>query len=228
MATLIYSPISCLTELLGLLTMLHDMNELLEAMLTFTIACIQLIAIYNLYFNRDKLINVLDTLNEMIALATDQEQFRGMILSTSKKIITIIWFLYISALMCAIFYLFKPLWYKKNFDARELLVFNSWYPYDQNKYPYYEISYVIECFRMVFYLHTIIGSDSIFMMILIYIIEQYSILATNFKDIFKNAEKNISENEVSNLDEFSHETCLKQEVHKLMKQNVEQHIKLNE
>lgn len=250
MATLLYSPVACVQEVIGVILLSSGLDGLLESMMTCISTFLYAVASYNLYVHREKFKDILDTLKEIMYIQAKNSNFNKVLFIHLGKMMLIVVFFWISAFLCVIFFISKPFWFS---SEERSLVMNSWYPYNKTENPYYQITYIAEVIRLCCMMNMIVGSDCLFMLISFCLIDQYYILSKNFKNIIEQAEKNLRGNNNNILstnyqkDEnydavlrkkqnivkrsSSEEDCncviFKTELNNLMKQNVKQHIKLN-
>lgn len=238
--TLTYSPIICVTDLMGNILQSSDLNETLASVIIVTATWIYTLAAYNLYIQSEKFYTVIDTMKQMIYSQLYNKNFSKNIYDYSRKIkvmIIMMWSLFCAV---AIINVFMAFWYRDGRSASESttkhngssLVFNSWYPYDEYKYPYYQISFVFELFRMAGTMNMITGNDCLFITLVFFIAELWLVLAENFENIYQNAQRNLKHTQDiitrnSSIEESECDDQMEEDINKLLKNYIKQHIALN-
>lgn len=184
---------------------------------------------------------IIDTLRSYTEIH-DKRNFT-MFKTNSPRLKVLSCVLYIVTGSCIFVYIGIPLWlaYKEQQNNKSEVIkrplpFHSWYPYDVNADPYYQISFVLELFRGIGMLHIITGYDSLFALIMVYTCGQYSVLKSNFENIFEQARENLKkrgyvsetvEDKVTEPNMESYAMLLDTEVNVLLKKNIKHHIALN-
>lgn len=215
-----------------ILLIASNIVEILESIFTFFINLFYSAVVYNLYFQRDKIKLVIENLRKITYSQMHNENCRKMVMKSSKAIIVISSSLWVFTGLATMIYMSMPFWYEMDIENKTInkpLPYHSWYPYDKNKAPYYQISFVLEFFRGVGISNIVTGNDCLFTLILFYTFGQYNILRENIQNIHKEARENVKlKYGCKKLeDKIWFQEMLTQEANLLLNENIQHHIVLN-
>lgn len=225
MSTLMYNSFSVVAELMYIVMIADDMIEILESLSTFAISLFYTAVTYNFYMRRDKIKYIIDMLRMLTYSKIDSNDNCQLIINSAKRVKLISWLLWVFTLSATIVFMSIPFWFTNKGNAQiRPLPYHSWYPYNKNKNPYYEISFTLEFFRGIGILNIITGNDSLFAFVLFFTFGQYKILKNNFQNVYLQARRNLTMAS-KNVDD---QELLKNEMEFLLKQNIKHHIVLND
>lgn len=211
------------------------MFETLESVATFAINLFYTAVTYNFYFRKDEVKNIIDLLQSIVYSKLEYKNGCHKAIQYSKNIKIITFSLGLFTALATVLFMTVPFLYYskidigKNTTVRRPLPYHSWYPYDTNKSPYYEISFTLEFFRGIGILSIVTGNDGLFTLILFNTFGQYEILCDNIENIFKTARNRLKmryENFNEKNDEYKF--LIYKEAKYLLKENIQHHNILNE
>lgn len=211
-------------------------DDIIDPVIGFITTCIHTVIAYNLYLQRDKVEYILNTLEGMVNQYAENDHFSNTILAKSKKIVSLISFMCIGAFFCIMFVLFEPFYYVcwNTFGEETIkkpLMLDSWYPFDKKKNPFYQLAFLLELVRILNTLGPTIGIDCLLVFTSLYVTELYSILSKQFRDVKKFAEENIQSNNATSAnsatESYVYRNIRTQELRRLQKEYIIQHILLN-
>lgn len=233
MTVLLFGPIASVADFLGTITLSSTLNDFIDSLFICIIVSTSVVVAYNLYYQRKKFIQLINSLNEIVCVQINKEHSAQIIIECSKAVTFIIWFLVIVGSLSVTFYSCLPFWYSiKNMILENTgeypLIFNTWYPYDRTKFPYYQMSTLLEITRAFCTTCIILGNDCLFILISLYIFELYYILATKFENLIKLAcEHNTNSLILAHKSNEVPTILFKENLHKLQRESIEEHIALN-
>lgn len=235
MTILIYSPIACATDLIEICS-LSNVDEILEALIFFALSVISTASAYTLFFYHDNFKDIINDLSETVYMNIEHKNSCSIILEHSKKIVTIIRFFWVTTYLWMTTHFIMTLSYviKEDFTDGKLeipLLFKTWYPYDKNQSPYYEISFLIETFRMLASVNMILGTESFFVILSVHLADQCFILSTKIENILKDVKevKRITQagsSEENCEEDMECDEVLIKDVNHMLEECIMQHISL--
>lgn len=220
-------------QLLYVVLIAVDIAESLEALFSLFVNIYFTTNSFNLLFRREKIKLVIELMKRITDEQIQQENCQKMITYSSRltALLTCCHWFFIS--VATLFYMVIPIinFNKTGGNSDRPLPYNSWYPYDKNKSPNYEFSYMLEIFRGCGILNILTGNDCLLILIVSCTAGHFNVLREDFQNIYEQAKENVyekCEEDVDIMNNEFYERVIAEEANKLLKKYIQRHIALLE